>query len=272
MNTRLARLTYELPGCSIWQPRSVPSRGPTAGSGTASRWRGPEGSRPRRVRGAPPGSERSPHATGDERDSGSPSRWRRVPQRRPATQSTPREEHGLEPPPRVPRSRTPAPPQSGVAREGDAASSSRGGRSQALAAFPTACLEHLASARRRHAYAKAVRLTPVLLLGLVRPFDGRLSETLIASGALWAPLSPTGLRREYIKAAVDRPSSVWSCRDKITGSWCARSACDRGCALLDSAGCSGSRKPFYSSHQAPRPPAAMHLSTDVHKLWITALC
>jgi hypothetical protein len=29
-----------------------------------------------------------------------------------------------------------------------------------------------------------VRLTPVLLLGLVRPLDGRLSETLIASGAL----------------------------------------------------------------------------------------
>jgi hypothetical protein len=31
---------------------------------------------------------------------------------------------------------------------------------------------------------------------------------MIASGALWAPLSPTGLRREYIKAAVDRPSCL----------------------------------------------------------------
>ena len=192
--------------------------------------------------------------------------------RRPSKLRLHREGRGFERHPNVPRFQWPAPPQSGVAREGDAASSSRGGRSQALAAFPTACLEHLAAARRRHAYAKAVRLTPVLLLGLVRPFDGRLSETLIASGALWAPLSPTGLRREYIKAAVDRPSSVRSCRDEITGSWCARSACDRGCALLDSAGCSGSGKPLYSSHQAPRPPAAMHLSTDVHKLWITALC
>jgi hypothetical protein len=249
----------------------VPSRGPTAGSGTASRWRAPEGSRPCRVRGAPSGSERSPHATGDERDSASPSRWRRVPQRRLATQSTPREEHGLEPLPSVPRSRTPAQPQSGVAREGDAAGSSRWSRSQALAALPTACLEHLASAGRRHTYAKAVRLTPVALLGLVRPLDGRLSETLIASGALWAPLSPTGLRREYTKAAVDRPSSVWSCRREITGPWCARSTCDRGCALLDSPGCSGSGKHFHTSHQAPRPPAAMHLSTDVHKLWITAL-
>ena len=177
-----------------------------------------------------------------------------------------------EPHPSVPRSRLPAPPQSGVAREGDAAGSSRRSRSQALAALATACLEHLASARRRHAYAKAVRLTPVALLGLVRPLDGRLSETLIASGALWAPLSPTGLRREYTKAAVDRPSiGAGVARREITGRWCARSACDRGCALLNSAGCSGSGKPFHTSHQAPRPPAAMHLSTDVHKLWITAL-
>ena len=176
-----------------------------------------------------------------------------------------------EPHPSVPRSRIPAPPQSGVARKGDAAGSSRRSRSQALAALPTACLEHLAPAGRRHAYAKPVRLTPVALLGLVRPLDGRLSETLIASGALWAPLSPTGLRREYTKAAVDRPSSVWSCAREITERWCARSACDRGCALLNSAGCSGSGKTFHTSHQAPRPPAAMHLSTDVHKLWITAL-
>jgi hypothetical protein len=191
-------------------------------------------------------------------------------------------EHELERHPSGPRFRFPAPPQSGVAREGDAAGSSRRSRGQALAAFATACLEHLASARRRHTYAKAVRLTPVALLGLVRPLDGRLSETLIASGALWAPLSPTGLRREYTKAAVDHPcfpkscrrvgaEFPSSCRHEITARWCARSACDRGCALLDSAGCSGSGKPFHSSHQAPRPPAAMHLSTDVHKLWITAL-
>jgi hypothetical protein len=40
---------------------------------------------------------------------------------------------------------------------------------------------------------------------LVRPLDDRLPETLITSGALWAPLSPTGLRREYTKAAGDHP-------------------------------------------------------------------
>ena len=89
--------------------------------------------------------------------------------------------------------------------------------SQALAALTTACLEHLAPAWRRHTYAKAVRLAPVALLGLVRPLDGRLPETWIASGALWAPLSPTGLRREYTKAAVDRPSSrKLSSRDHCT--------------------------------------------------------
>src|SRR5579863_9926562 len=120
----------------------------------------------------------------------------------------------------VHRSRPPAPPQSGVARKGDAAGSSRRSRSQALAALPTACLEHLTSSRRRHAYAKAVRLTPVLLLGLVRPLDGRLSETLIASGALWAPLSPTGLRCEYTKAGEDRPCIARICRREITGPWC----------------------------------------------------
>ena len=76
---------------------------------------------------------------------------------------------------------------------------------QALATLATACLEDLAAARRRHAYAKAVRLAPVALLGLVRPLDSRLSETWIASGALAAPLSPTGLLREYIKAAGGHP-------------------------------------------------------------------
>ena len=237
----------------------------------ASRWPVRAGSRPCRARGGRPEPVRSQPGAGVARDSGSPHRWRRAQRTPPAQPPIHQEGRGCERHPSEPRSRTPAPPQSGVAREGDAAGSSRGGRSQALAALTTACLEHLAPARRRHTYAKAVRLTPVALLGLVRPLDGRLSETLIASGALWAPLSPTGLRREYIKAAVDRPSSVWSYRDEITGSWCARSACDRGRALLDSPGCSGSGKPFYSSHQAPRPPAAMHLSTDVHKLWITAL-
>src|SRR5579863_1838970 len=115
----------------------------------------------------------------------------------------------------VHRSRSPAPPQSGVARGGDAAGSSRGSRSQALAALPTACLEDLASTRRRHAYAKAVRLTPVLLLGLVRPLDGRLSETLIASGALTAPLSPTGFASRVYQASRRPPfrpaSSQSSC-------------------------------------------------------------
>jgi len=111
---------------------------------------------------------------------------------RPLTPQPHPEGRALESHRRVPRSRFPAPPQSGVAREGDAADSSRRSRSQALAALATACLEHLAPARRRHTYAKAMRLAPVALLGLVRPLDGRLSETLIASGALLAPLSPTG--------------------------------------------------------------------------------
>ncbi len=181
-------------------------RARSAGSRRASRWHGPEGSRPCPGSAARRASDRSPHAGVCGRDSGSPRRWHRAPRTRRGTRSIHREGHGDELHPSVPRSRTPAPPQSGVARGGDAAGSSRGSRSQALAALSTACLQHLASARRRHTYAKAVRLTPVALLGLVRPLDGRLSETLIASGALWAPLSPTGLRREYTKAAVDRPS------------------------------------------------------------------
>jgi hypothetical protein len=56
-------------------------------------------------------------------------------------------------------------------------------------------------------------LAPVFLLGLVRPLDGRLSETLIASGALKAPLSPTGLRREYTKAAAAFPRTVPAASD-----------------------------------------------------------
>jgi hypothetical protein len=172
----------------------------------------------------------------------------------------------------VPRSRIPAPPQSGVARAGDAAGSSRRSRSEALAALPTACLEDLTSAGRRHAYAKAVRLTPVLLLGLVRPLDGRLSETLIASGALWAPLSPTGFASRVYQGNRRPPLHACEFTTAAPSIWCARSGCDRGLALLDSPGCSGSGKPFSTSHQAPRPPAAMHLSTSVHKLWTTALC
>jgi hypothetical protein len=46
---------------------------------------------------------------------------------------------------------------------------------------------------------------PVALLGLVRPLDGRLSETWITSGALCAPLGPTGLRREYTKGLDRHP-------------------------------------------------------------------
>lgn len=53
-----------------------------------------------------------------------------------------------------------------------------------------------------------MRLAPVFLLGLVRPLDGRLPETLIASGALKAPLSPTGLRREYTKAVGALPRTI----------------------------------------------------------------
>jgi hypothetical protein len=189
---------------------------------------------------------------------------------RPATPPIHREGREPEPHLSVPRSRLPAPPQSGVAREGDAAGSSRGSRSQALAALATACLEHLTSARRRHTYAKAVRLTPVALLGLVRPLDGRLSETDRVGGAL-GTAEPDGVASRVYQGSGRPPFLPRNCRDEITGWWCARSACDRGCALLDSPGCSGSGKPLYSSHQAPRPPAAMHLSTDVHKLWITAL-
>ena len=136
---------------------------------------------------------------------------------------------------------------------------------QALAALSTACLEHLAATRRRHTYAKAVRLAPVALLGLVRPLDGRLSETLIASGALEAPLSPTGLLREYIKATADHPSFRKSCRDEITGRWCARSACDRGCALLDSPGCSGSGSP---SLRLKKPPG--HQRPCIYPLMCTS--
>jgi hypothetical protein len=99
-----------------------------------------------------------------------------------------------------------APRQSGVARKGDAAGSSRRSRRQALAALAATCFQHLAPSGRRHADTKPVRLAPVFLLGLVRPLDGRLPETLIASGALKAPLSPTGLPGEYTKAAGPDPS------------------------------------------------------------------
>ena len=214
---------------------------------------------------APPESEQSPHAAGGARDSGLPRRLRRARRRQRAKRQIPRGEHGHESRPNVPRTRTRPPPQSGVARKGDAAGSSRRSRSQALAALPTACLEHLASARRRHAYAKAVRLTPVLLLGLVRPLDGRLSETLIASGALLAPLSPTGLLREYTKAGDDRPFIGRICRREITGPWCARSGCERGRALLDSAGCSGSGKP---STRLIKPPG--HQRPCIYPLMCTS--
>ena len=172
----------------------------------------------------------------------------------------------------VPRSRFPAPPQSGVARAGDAARSSRRSRSQALAALPTACLEHLTSARRRHTYAKAVRLTPVLLLGLVRPLDGRLSETLDRVGGALGTAEPDGVCLASIPRQWTAAPSPCEFTTRALRIWCARSACDPGRALLDSAGCSGSGKPFSTSHLAPRPPAAKHLSTDVRKLWISALC
>ena len=66
--------------------------------------------------------------------------------------------------------------QSDVARAGDVARSPRRRGGQALAPLATPRLEHLASPRRRHADAKPVGLAPVLLLGLVGPFDVRRSR------------------------------------------------------------------------------------------------
>jgi hypothetical protein len=174
---------------------------------TASPLRSREGSRRRQVWGSPAAAGQSRPGAAAEPGSGGPHPRRRGWRRRPAMPRPlpqPPEAGEL---PSEPRCRSPAPQQSGVARKGDAAGSSRWSRRQALAALAAACLEHLATPGRRHAYAKPVGFAPVALFGLVRPLDGRLPETWIASGALWAPLYPTGLRREYTKATRPPPGT-----------------------------------------------------------------
>jgi hypothetical protein len=150
--------------------------------------------------------------------------------------------------PSDPRCRSPAPRQSGVARKGDAAGSSRRSRSQALTALAASRLQYLAASGRRHTNAKPMGLAPVFLLGLVRPLDGRLSETLITSGALRGTVRPDGVApRVYQGGGRPPPDHA----GEMSATWRARSGCDRGRALLDSAGCSGSGS---SSIRLTRPP------------------
>ena len=150
----------------------------------ASRWRSRAGSRQGRVWATPGAVGRSPREAGALPDCDGSLRRRPGPRRRPAIQPRILRSLGGGSLLSGPRCRLLAPRQSGVARKGDAAGSSRRSRRQALAALAATCFQHLAPAGRRHANAKPVRLAPVFLLGLVRPLDGRLPETLIASGAL----------------------------------------------------------------------------------------
>jgi hypothetical protein len=210
MNSRLTRLTSGL--CRRRHRERSQAR--REDRRKASRWRFPANSRQGRVWASPAEVARLRREAGVLPGCDGSLRRRRAPRRPPAKRPHLPRSLGGGSLLNGPRCQLHAPRQSGVARKGDAAGSSRRSRRQALAALAATCFQHLAPAGRRHADTKPVRLAPVFLLGLVRPLDGRLPETLIASGALKAPLSPTGLPGEYIKAAgpdlsdgAERPSS-----------------------------------------------------------------
>src|ERR1700681_3319409 len=206
MTTRLTRFMLRpVPGPTVL-PRLGPMLGRRAARGRGSRWRSQEGSRRGPVWGTAAGVGRSRREAGAGHGSDERRRPPRGSRMRPSIHRPPRRRREPGAHPNELPYRSPAPRQSGVARKGDAAGSSRRGRRKALATLAAPRLEHLATSGRRHAYAKPVRLAPVALLGLVRPLDSCLPETRIASGALWAPLGPTGLRREYTKAADHHPS------------------------------------------------------------------
>jgi hypothetical protein len=202
----------------------APTRGRLAALGTASPQRSREDSRRGRVWRTPAAMGRSPPVAVAVPDSGEPLRRRPEPRMRRATPRPRRESHEDGAPRSEPRCRSPAPRQSGLARKGDAAGSSRRSRREALATLATPRLQHLATSGRRHAYAKPVGFAPVALLGLVRPLDSRLSETWITSGARRAPLSPTGLRREYTKG--------WAAHPRPEGSPSAPPCVSEGLSLL----------------------------------------
>jgi len=188
----------------VRRPRGrTPGRLATRGMGSPQRSR--EDSRRSRVWATAAAMGRSRPEAGAAPGSCEPHRRRLGPRRRPATPHPRRQsrEDGVHQ--SEPRCRSPAPRQSGVARKGDADGSSRRSRREALTTLAAPRLQHLATSGRRHAYAKPMGFAPVALLGLVRPLDSRLPETWIASGALWAPLSPTGLRREYTKGRDRHP-------------------------------------------------------------------
>src|ERR1700693_3729238 len=184
ITTRLARLMpAPVPG-PTGRPRRAPKPRLPATRGTGSPQRSREDSRQGRVWATAAAMGRSPPAAGAGRGCGEPHRLRPPPRRQPVTLGPRRGSREAGAPPSGPLGRPPAPRQSGVARKGDAAGSSRRSRREALATLAAPRLQHLATSGRRHAYAKPMGFAPVALLGLVRPLDSRLSETWITSGAL----------------------------------------------------------------------------------------